>query len=56
MVLKKITLTPLGAVLLAAVPALVAEGPMGVINFVRMLTAIYATVGKPQVEAKISGL
>jgi hypothetical protein len=32
------------------------EGPMGVINLVRMLTAIYATIGKPEVEAKISRL
>jgi hypothetical protein len=48
MVIKKITLTPLGAVLLAVVPVLAAEGPMGVINLVRMLTAIYTTIGKPE--------
>jgi hypothetical protein len=32
------------------------DSPMGVINLIRMLTAIYATVGAPEVEARIQRL
>jgi hypothetical protein len=32
------------------------ESPMGVINLVRLLTAIYVTIGSPEIHAKVKGI
>lgn len=32
------------------------ESPMGVINLVRLLTAIYVTIGSPEIQAKVKGI
>ena len=32
------------------------DSPMGVVNLIRMLAAVYARVGAPEIEARIKGL